>query len=246
MLAIDLNCDLGEGHAADEELMPLISSANIACGGHAGDGATMRRTVDLALRHHVGIGAHPGYADREHFGRRELVLSAKAIRDLVSSQVAWLREMGPVRHVKPHGALYNQAAREPAIAQAVAAAVQAVSAKLILVGLAGSALLEAGRTVGLPVASEVFADRRFTREGRLVPRGTPDAMIHHAADAVAQVRRIVRQGRVAAVDGTLVPVSADTICLHGDGAGAVEFALQLRRALEADGIAIRRMEAAPC
>src|SRR5471030_392409 len=159
MSHLDLNCDLGEGAGHDAELMSLITSANIACGAHAGDGATMRATVALAQKHGVAIGAHPGFADRENFGRRELPWSAVAVQALVHGQVSALRALGPVRHVKPHGALYNLAAREATLADAIAAAVHAIDPQLILFGLAGSEPLRAGRTRGLRVASEVFADR---------------------------------------------------------------------------------------
>jgi UPF0271 protein len=237
--SIDLNCDLGEGAGHDAELMPLISSANIACGAHAGDEATMRATVALARRHGVAVGVHPGFADREHFGRRELTLSPAEIRTLVRGQIEALRSLGPVRHVKPHGALYNLAARDATVAGAVAGAVHAVDPALVLFGLAGGELLRAGRALGLRVAGEVFADRTYQGDGSLTPRSRPDALIHDEAVAVAQVLGLVRHGVVRATDGTEVSLVADTVCVHGDGPHAVTFARRLNAELRQAGIAIR-------
>ena len=228
---IDLNCDLGEGAAHDADLMPLISSANIACGAHAGDEATMRRTLALARQHGVAAGAHPGYRDRANFGRIELALAPADGLQLVTEQLRTLQrvagEMGiPLAHVKPHGALYNQAARDPVLADAIATAVQSVDPHLILFGLAGSALLRAGQTRGLRTAAEIFADRRYQPDGSLIPRTHPDALISDPAEACAQALRLLRAGR------------ADTLCIHGDGPGAVVFARTLRAALQAAGIQI--------
>ena len=237
--SIDLNCDLGEGAGHDAELMPLITSVNIACGAHAGDEGTMRSTVALAQRYGVAIGAHPGFADREHFGRRELPLSPDEVKILVAGQIDALRARTRVRHVKPHGALYNMAARDPALAAAVAAAVHAADPALVLFGLAGSELLCAGRALGLRVAGEVFADRTYERDGSLTPRNRPDALISDEAAAVAQVLRMVREGVVRSTDGVEVPVVADTICVHGDGPHAVAFATRLNAELRGAGIAVR-------
>lgn len=239
---IDLNCDLGEGAGHDAELMPLITSANIACGAHAGDEATMRVTLALAQQHGVAAGAHPGFADRENFGRRELPVTPAQARDLVISQIEALRRFGPIRHVKAHGALYNMAARDPALAAAVADAVHAVDPSLILFVLAGSHLVRAGRDRGLRIASEVFADRTYQRDGSLTPRSRPDALIHDETAAVAQVLRMIREGTVRATDGTAVPIAADTVCLHGDGAHAVAFARQLRVALAEAGVTVRAFQ----
>lgn len=245
MRAIDLNCDLGEGAGADAELMPLVSSANIACGAHAGDDATMRETVRLALRHGVAIGAHPGFADREHFGRRELPVSPGEAEALVLDQVRRLQEVvhalgGALHHVKLHGALYNQVSCDRALATAVVAAVRASSSVPRLYVLSGSVLEAVAREDGrVAVASEVFADRTYQRDGTLTPRTRPDALVADEATAVAQVLRFVRDGRVRATDGTDVPVRADTVCLHGDGPHAVAFARRLRVDLAAAGIAVR-------
>lgn len=241
---IDLNCDLGEGAGNDEALMPLITSANIACGAHAGDETTMRATVRLARRHGVAIGAHPGFADREHFGRREQVLAPREIVALVRGQVEALRriageEGAAVTHVKPHGALYNLAARDAVVAKAVAEAVATLDMSLRLYGPAGSELLKAGREAGLRVVAEVFADRTYQADGSLTPRGRPDAMHAGEAAAVGQVLRMLREGCVRATDGTDVIIAAETVCLHGDGPAAVEFAAGVRQALLAEGVVLR-------
>ena len=244
MHCIDLNCDLGEGAGHDAELMPLITSANIACGGHAGDEPTMRATVELALQHGVAIGAHPSFDDREHFGRREAPMAPVAARALVLAQIRTLELIvqscgGRLVHVKPHGALYNMAARDAALARAVAEAVREVDPRLVLFALAGSQLLAAGRACGLHVASEVFADRTYQPDGSLTPRSRPKALIQNEDDAVAQVLRMVREGRVRAVDGSDVAIQADTVCVHGDGPHAVAFARRLAREFRQLGIELR-------
>lgn len=241
-MKIDLNCDLGEGAGHDAELMPLITSANIACGAHAGDEATMRATVALAQKHGVAIGAHPGFPDRANFGRKELSLSPDEIHDLVFTQVRQLRALGTVRHVKPHGALYNLAAREVEVAQAIVYAVQEVDPKLVLFGLAGSQVIAVADACGLPVASEVFADRTYQADGSLTPRSRPDALITDEAAAVAQALRMVREARVRATNGQDVLIRADTICLHGDGPRPVEFARRLRDGFSAAGIEMKAFD----
>lgn len=232
-MRIDLNCDLGEGAPHDAELMPLITSANIACGAHAGDHETMVRTLELARMHGVAAGVHPGYPDRANFGRKEVLLSAYDIGEEISGQICILRELAALQHVglhhiKPHGALYNQAARDPALAKVVAAAIYRESPSLVLYGLAGSELIRAGEARGLATAREIFADRRYLPDGSLVPRSRPGAMITDVAEACAQTLRLIRNG------------IADTVCIHGDGPHAVEFALALRQALEKAGISIQR------
>lgn len=222
-MTVDLNCDLGEGAGHDSDLMPLITSANIACGAHAGDLSTMRATMKLARQHGVAVGAHPGFDDKENFGRRELTMPPGEMRALVERQVAALRAIGSVVHVKPHGALYNLAARDATIARAVAEAVFAVDPGLVLFALRGSELVRAGRVRGLRVAEEVFADRTYRPDGSLTPRTEPGALITDESQSVAQALRLARQG-------------ADTICLHGDGAHAVAFARRLNAELRAAGI----------
>jgi UPF0271 protein len=234
-VSIDLNCDLGEGCGQDAAIMPWITSANIACGGHAGDVATMRETVRLALAAGVAIGAHPGFEDRENFGRLEQNLSPNEVRALVRRQVERLRAIAAEQgaalvHVKPHGALYNLAARSGSVADAIATAVRAVDASLRLVGLADSELVKAGERAGLAVMQEGFADRRYEADGSLTPRTHPAALITDEAEAVAQALRLMREGRVLSRDGVEVRLKIDTICLHGDGEHAVAFARRLRQA----------------
>ncbi len=241
MLRVDLNCDLGEGAGHDAELMPLITSANIACGGHAGDEGAMQTTVELAEEHGVSLGAHPGLNDRENFGRRELPVTPDEVHLLVLTQTQALqriaRDRGArARHVKPHGALYNMAARDRQLADAVARAVYEADPRLVLFGPPGSELLVAGQSCGLEVAAEVFADRTYQADGTLTPRSRPDALITDESTAVAQALRMVREGRVRATDGTDVTVQADTTCLHGDGSHAVAFARRLNEALKAAGV----------
>jgi len=243
---IDLNCDLGECAGDDAALLPLITSANIACGAHAGDAASMRATVRAARQHGVAIGAHPGFADREFFGRRELTLPPVEIYAQVYAQVAELREIAltegaKLTHVKPHGALYNLAARDVDVAEAVVAAVARVDSGLWLYGLAGSQLLAAGRSHGLRVAAEVFADRTYQADGSLTPRDRSGAVIADMDDAVAQVLRLLREGRVRAVTGEDVVITADTVCLHGDGAGAAVFARGLRAGLLGAGVQLNAL-----
>ena len=244
MRSLDFNCDLGEGCGNDAAIVPHISSASIACGAHAGDAVTIRETIALCLAHGVAIGAHPSFEDREHFGRRELALAPAEIHALVTRQVAILAntcaDAGThLHHVKPHGALYNLAARDRDVAAAIVDAVREADPTLLLYGLANSELIAAGEAAGLRIAHEAFAERAYDANGRLAPRGTPGAVIEGFDDALAQVRDFVRDGIVVARDGTRVPIRADTLCLHGDRADAAEFARGLRAALEAEGVDIR-------
>ncbi len=232
MSCVDLNCDLGEGAGQDEAIMPFLTSVNIACGAHAGDEATMRQVAALARRQGVAVGAHPGFVDREHFGRRELPLSPAEIHVLVKNQIAALQRIAAVRHVKPHGALYNLSARDAQVARAVAEAVRACDPGLFLFGLAGSLSLEAGRAAGLRVVSEVFADRSYQPDGTLTPRARPGALVETEDAMLSQAREMVLRQRVRAVDGSWVALKAETICLHGDGPQAAAFARRLSRALK--------------
>ena len=240
---IDFNCDLGEGCGDDAAIVPCISSASIATGGHAGDARSMREAVALCLRHGVAIGAHPSFLDRAHFGRRELSLPPAEIHSLVRTQVELLAalctESGTtLAHVKPHGALYNLAARDAGTAEAIAHAVHDCDPRLWLYALAGSELARAGARLGLPVAQEVFAERAYAADGGLVPRGQPGAVIDHLDAALAQMRGMLRKGFVSSIDGHAVPIRADTLCLHGDREDAAAFATALRDALRAEGFAI--------
>lgn len=248
MKTIDLNCDLGESFGTwqmgdDEALLPLISSANIACGFHAGDPDIMRRTVALALAHDVAIGAHVSLHDLQGFGRREIPVSAEQAHAITLYQIGALHAFAQaagtrLTHVKPHGALYNMAARDRSLADAIARAVHQFDPRLLLVGLAGSALIDAARALELPVAAEAFADRRYLADGSLQPRGQVGAVIDDVTQATEQALGIARDGAVQTVDGRQIALHADTLCLHGDGPHAVGLARQLRAGLEAAGLAI--------
>lgn len=244
---VDLNADVGEGGGEDERLIPLITSANIASGGHAGDAASMARAVDLAIAAGAAVGAHPGLEDRENFGRIERRVSPLAVRDLVWRQGDALRRIAEkrgvrVEHVKPHGALYHMATRDPAVASAIVEAVAELGGAIVFAP-PGSVLAAAARTRGLPVAEEVFADRRYRADGTLVPRGDSRAMIEDRDEAVAQALGIILGGRVRVEGGPDIPLRADTICLHGDSGHAVAFARQLRAALRENGVEVRRVRA---
>ncbi|WP_025847654.1 LamB/YcsF family protein [Brevibacillus agri] len=249
MKVVDLNCDMGESFGAyrlgnDQAILQHVSSANIACGFHAGDPSTMRKTVKLAIESRVAIGAHPGLADLVGFGRRSMDISAQDAYELVVYQIGALQafvqaEGGVMQHVKPHGALYNMAATRPALAEAIAEAVYRVNPELVLFGLAGSELTRAGEKIGLCTAHEVFADRTYQADGTLTPRTQPDALIADEAESLAQVVRMVTEGKVQSLQGVDVPIRADTICIHGDGAHALAFAESIRQALQAAGVFIR-------
>src|SRR5438477_6392676 len=220
-LIVDLNADLGEGAGHDDELLSLVTSANIACGFHAGDADTMRRSIETARDRKVAVGAHPSLFDRENFGRKELPVKPDEVFDAVVYQLGIFQaiaEAAGVRpnHVKPHGALYNMAVRDDKLADAIGRAIASVDAKLIFFAPQNSALARAGETNGLQIAHEVFADRNYLRDGTLVPRTRPDALLHDPAEAAPRVLRMLREGKVASVVGEDVVVRAETICLPGD------------------------------
>ncbi len=242
-MMIDFNADLGEGCGNDSALMPLITSANIACGFHAGDALTMRESVRLALAYGVAIGAHPSFPDRENFGRTAMQLPAETVYAQTLYQTGALAaivhaEGGVMRHVKPHGMLYNQAACDPLLADALARAVKSLDPTLILVGLAGSELIRAGERHGLATREEVFTDRGYLADGSLVPRSEPGALIEDDDEAVSRTLEMVQNGRVKSRDGVWTPVNAQTVCLHGDGAHALAFARRLREAFDARQIRV--------
>ncbi len=243
MMNIDLNADLGEGCASDGELLTLVSSANIACGFHAGDAQTMLTSVREALKNGVAIGAHPSFPDRENFGRTAMTLPVETVYAQTLYQIGALAaiaraEGGVMRHVKPHGMLYNQAAKDPQLADAIAKAVYACDPALILVGLAGSELVRAGERYGLVTRQEVFADRGYQADGSLVPRTQPGALIEDEDQSLAQTLGMVETGRVKSITGEWTSVVAQTVCIHGDGEHALAFARRLRSAFEARGITI--------
>ncbi len=247
-MSIDLNADVGEGYGEwrmgdDAALLPLVTSANIACGAHAGDPLLMDQTVQLAQALGVAIGAHPGYPDRDGFGRRDLAMGLDELRAAILTQVGALAAIcrgrgAELRHVKLHGALYNRAAVDHRLADCVVRAVRDFSTGLTLVGLAGSALLVEARSAGLRVAAEAFADRAYTADGTLRSRNLPGALLEDPADVARQAISIVRDGRVQVEGGTWVSIVADTLCLHGDAPGAVASARAVRRAFQAAGIGV--------
>lgn len=242
---INLNADLGESFGPwvmgdDDALLDVVASANLACGFHAGDPDVMRRTVRACVAKGVSIGAHPAYADLQGFGRRALKLSAAEIENLVAYQVGALAgiaalEGGRVTHVKPHGALNNQACADAGIAASIARAVRGVDSHLILLAPAASRLLTAGRAAGLAVVEEIFADRAYQDDGQLAPRGTPGAMVHGAENCAAHVQAMLDAGALIALSGKRIPTAIGSICVHGDGAEAVAVARHLRQTLEVAG-----------
>jgi UPF0271 protein len=248
-IRVDLNADVGESFGSftignDSSLMRHITSANIACGFHAGDPDVMRATVALAREHGVAVGAHPGFLDLQGFGRREIRASAREIEDLVAYQIGALAALAAVegmrlQHVKPHGALFNMAARDGLVADAIARAVAAVDRSLILFGLSGSELIAAGTRAGLRTASEVFADRAYQADGSLLPRGNAGSLVHDPDVVVARATRMVCDGSVVASRGENVRLEVDTICVHGDTPGAAELAGRVRAALESAGVAVK-------
>lgn len=247
-MRIDLNSDLGEAFGPwpmgqDAQLMPLISSANVACGFHAGDPATMRATVRLARRHGVAVGAHPGFPDLVGFGRRDMQVAPADVEALVLYQIGALAAIAKsegvaLQHVKAHGALYTMACRDEALAEAIARAVLAVDPTLVLFGLPESALIQAGLDAGLPVAAEAFADRAYLPDGSLAPRSQAGSVIHDVDTVVARAVAMVTESSVIATDGTSIRFEADTLCLHGDTPGAVTLAAAIRRGLEDAGVGI--------
>lgn len=246
MRSIDLNCDMGEGIGNEVFLLPFISSANIACGYHAGDAEEMKRVVDCCIKNNVAIGAHPSYHDKENFGRTAMHLSTDEIYLLVKKQLQILHTIvviagGTLHHVKPHGALYNMAAKDAAIAHAIAMAIKDFDAELIYYGLSGSVMIKEAKNIGLRTAQEVFADRTYQQDGSLTARTEINALITDAAMAIQQVLQMVNNKTVTATNGATVTIQADTICIHGDGIHAVRFASALNTSLQQAGINIKKI-----
>lgn len=252
MKSIDLNCDMGEvreliDDGTQEALISSLSSVNVACGGHAGDEWMMRTTIQQALKRNVAIGAHPGYADRENFGRIELKIPPEAVAQSVYEQVCALEKIAlhcgaQVQHVKPHGALYNQAAADQELAAAIASGVARWRRDVVMVGLAGSQMLDVFRQAGFAVAAEAFADRRYEANGTLRSRRVADALIEDPSEAARQAVQIAKQGSVRAWNGAEAPVRAETLCIHGDTPGAAKIAAEVARALRANGVEIRGLQ----
>ncbi|MBS1841864.1 MAG: LamB/YcsF family protein [Acidobacteria bacterium] len=249
MQRIDLNCDMGElpeavADGSQELLMRWITSANIACGGHAGDAEMMETTIRQALKHKVAIGAHPGYPDRENFGRFELKMPAREVSDCVFEQVSALAAVAArlgakIRHVKPHGALYNQAVHNAELAGAIADGVSRWSSEVALVGLADSPMLDIFRKAGFEVAAEAFADRRYEPDGTLRPRKFRDALLHEPADAATQAVSIATRGMLLAQNGSEISVHARTLCIHSDTPGSDKIAAGVAQALRAAGVSVQ-------
>lgn len=246
---VDLNCDMGESFGAykignDKEILKYITSANIACGFHAGDPSVMHETVKMALDNNVSIGAHVGFQDLVGFGRRVMNISPREAYDITVYQLGALygfvnAEGGIMKHMKPHGALYNMAANDEKLAEAIAEAVYDVNPEIVLFGLAGSKLVKIGEKLGLRVANEVFADRTYTDEGTLTPRSKENALIKDIDKCINQVIKMIKEGKVISCGGKEVTIKSDTICIHGDGEKALSFAENIRRTLEENGIGIR-------
>lgn len=249
MRKIDINCDMGESFGDyqignDQAIMPYITSANIACGFHAGDPLVMHNTVRLAREHGVSVGAHPGLPDLQGFGRREMQVTAEEVYAYTLYQVGALQAIAKaqnttVKHVKAHGALYNMAARDEKLAHSFIEAVHTCDPQLKVIGLAGSAWVKAAHTLQKPLVQEVFADRAYEEDGSLTPRSHPDALMHSIEEAVEHVLRIIQEGVVKTRQGTLRPLQADTICIHGDGAQSVELAQALHTRLRQEGIELK-------
>ncbi|MEJ8818984.1 5-oxoprolinase subunit PxpA [Lacibacter sp. H407] len=243
-MQVDLNCDLGEGLATDEQIIPLISSANIACGFHAGNVETMKRTIELCMKHGVSVGAHPSWPDLENFGRTEMQRSTNEIYAIVTEQLNIISGItnelgGKLHHVKPHGALYNQSAKDKSIAAAIAKAVYEFDAGLFLFGLSGSISLTEANALQLKTVHEVFADRTYQDDGSLTPRSQANAFVENEQQAVQQILQMINEQTLTSVTGKIVPVKADTICIHGDGKNAVAFATTISSALQQARIDIK-------
>ncbi len=248
MPTIDLNCDMGESFGAwtignDAELMDFVSSVNIACGFHAGDASVIRKTIETAIEKKIKIGAHPSFPDLQGFGRREMKLSPQEIFDIVLYQVSALKGIcealgTQLHHVKPHGALYNIAAKDENSAQSIAKAVKAIDSNLIFYGLSGSFLISEAEKIGLKTASEVFADRTYQTDGSLTPRSEPNALIKDTEIAIAQVLQMIQTHTVTATNGETVEIKAETVCIHGDGENALDFARTIRQRLKENNVEI--------
>jgi len=244
MPAIDINCDMGEGIGNDKMIMPFISSANIACGYHAGNETMIQETIELAQKNDVVIGAHPSFFDKENFGRTELQMAADKIYDIIILQLRFIekiakRQQSKLHHVKPHGALYNMSARDPVIANAIAHAIKDFNDELILFGLSGSHSIKEATKLNLKTASEVFADRSYQDDGSLTPRSQANALIEEAAKSVMQVLQMIKEATVTSITGNKVLIAADTVCIHGDGKNAIAFAKAINQSLKENNIDIR-------
>ena len=253
MSCVDLNCDLGESFGAytmgmDAEVIPKVTSVNVACGYHAGDPLIMEKTVALAKQHGAAIGAHPGFPDLMGFGRRQMVVTPEEAGAYVKYQVGALMAFAKghglrLQHVKPHGALYNMAAKDEKLAEGICKAIYSIDPELIFMGLAGSVMLEAAERIGLKTASEVFADRAYNDDGSLVARSKPGAVIHDPESAVARAVKMAKGGKVISINGKEIDIRADSICVHGDNPKAIETVIKLRNALIEQGVEVKSLRA---
>ena len=253
MSCVDLNCDLGESFGAytmgmDAEVIPKVTSVNVACGYHAGDPLIMEKTVALAKQHGAAIGAHPGFPDLMGFGRRQMVVTPEEAGAYVKYQVGALMAFAKghglrLQHVKPHGALYNMAAKDEKLAEGICKAIYSIDPELIFMGLAGSVMLEAAERIGLKTASEVFADRAYNDDGSLVARSKPGAVIHDPEAAVARAVKMAKEGKVISINGKEIDIRADSICVHGDNPKAIETVINLRNALIEQGVEVKSLRA---
>jgi 5-oxoprolinase (ATP-hydrolysing) subunit A len=243
-LTVDINCDLGEGLSNDEALMPFITSANIACGFHAGNETTIRRTIDYCKKYNAAVGAHPGFNDKENFGRKKMTMEQEAYYELVFTQLILFKKICDekevtLHHVKPHGALYNMAATNKPLAAIIAKAIKDFDASLIFYGLSGSEMITAAKEIGLQTCSEVFADRTYQSDGTLTPRTETDALIQSTDQSVKQVLNMVSEQKVQSLQGSAISISAETICIHGDGEHAVSFAKEIHAQLLKENIQLK-------
>jgi len=242
--SVDLNCDMGEGIGNDELIMPFISSANIACGYHAGDEKTIWKTIELALKYKVAVGAHVSFLDRENFGRSEMKLPAAEVYDLITQQLIIIKEIADrfslkLNHVKPHGALYNMAAKDAGLAHGIASAIKDFDERLLLFGLSGSHSINEARAIGLRTVSEVFADRTYRDDGSLTPRSQPNALIEDLEKSIKQVLQMINHRTVTTTSGKTIPIVSETICIHSDGKHAAAFAKNISENLKQNNIAIQ-------
>jgi UPF0271 protein len=240
----DINCDMGEGIGKDELLMPFISSANIACGYHAGDAATIKDTIELCIKYNVSIGVHPSFYDRDNFGRMEMYLPVDDLYDLILQQLIIFKKAADsldqkITHVKPHGALYNMSVKDAGMANVIAKAIRDFDSSLVLFGLSGSHSISEAKAIGLKTASEAFADRTYQDDGSLTPRSQPNALIEDAGKAVQQVLQMVKEKTVTTVSGKIIPVVAETICIHSDGKHATVLAKTIYEHLKQNNIEIK-------
>lgn len=241
---IDLNCDMGEGIGNDELIFPFISSANVACGYHAGDEQIMHQTIELAIQHNVAVGAHVSFLDKENFGRSEMELPATTLYEIIQDQLRIIKDVADsysikLSHVKPHGALYNMSARNAQMAETIARAIKDFDKDLLLFGLSGSHSIQQAQTIGLRTANEVFADRTYRDDGNLTPRSVAGALIENASESETQVLQMIKEKTVTTVSGKKISIEADTICIHGDGKHAVDFAKNIFASLKQNNIAIK-------